>query len=185
MEKSDILRDIAPALNIIASCIAPSTILIAVGLLIAGLQMKYTALIADIRALAAECQEGENKSEESADSSLLRQQACRTQAQSLLKRAWLVRCSLVSLYSSVLFCVLASLSVGGSAIGLPGMRFAVVGFFLTGFAAILLGIFYALSEARQCFDVVSAEIHDLAAAGAVAEKPAQENPSEENHVIRA
>jgi len=86
---------------------------------------------------------------------------------SLLGRAWLVRCSLIWLYASVLLCLLASLGVGAAAMGIRGMSPVVVALFAGGFLAILVGLVYALQEARQSFTVVAAEVQDMEEAGLV------------------
>ncbi|HVK04274.1 MAG TPA: hypothetical protein VM490_12415 [Armatimonadaceae bacterium] len=180
------LEAIRPALDVVASSLAPSAILISVGLLIAGLQMKYTALVSDLRDLAAargkdggeECSPAEGGA--GGGDSRARAEACRAQARSLLGRAWLVRCALVWLYGSTLLSLLGSLAVGAAAAmpSLAPLRGGVLLLVLFGasLAAVLVGVGYALAEARRCFDVVAAEVHDLAREGVI--DPALLDPKE-------
>lgn len=176
------LDNIKPALEFMACCLAPSAIFISVGLLLAGLQMKYTAILADVRKLNAErrdecerrlrqsagsddCREDGDEEEEERDRKRLL--SIRAQMSSLLGRAWLVRCSLIWLYASVLLCLLASLGVGAAAMGVRGLNPVVIALFAGGFLAILVGLAYAMQEARQSFSVVAAEVRDMEEAGLV------------------
>ncbi len=177
------LEDIKPALEFMACCLAPSAIFISVGLLLAGLQMKYTAILSDVRKLNAERRdECERRLRQSAGHDDCREDgvdaddgerdrkrllSIRAQMTSLLGRAWLVRCSLIWLYASVLLCLLASLGVGAAAMGVRGLTPVVVALFAGGFLAILVGLAYALQEARQSFSVVAAEVQDMEEAGLV------------------
>jgi Na+/H+ antiporter NhaC len=179
------LDDIKPALEFMACCLAPSAIFISVGLLLAGLQMKYTAILSDVRKLNAErrdecerrlrqsagrddCREnGGHTDAEDQERDRKRLHSIRAQMTSLLGRAWLVRCSLIWLYASVLLCLLASLGVGAAAMGMRGITPVVVALFVAGFTAILVGLAYALQEARRSFMVVAAEVRDMEEAGLV------------------
>ncbi len=163
-------HDIEFALKFIASSMAPAVIFIAVGLLLAGLQMKYTALITVMRQLNSErrdeCErrlrDGQGGGEEEQ-----RLESIREQMNSLLRRAWLIRSSVLCLYGSVLLFLLASFAVGAAALGAQGMTVPIIALFASGLAAVLLGIVFAYREARLSYDVVAAEVRDLEEAGQV------------------
>ena len=161
------MNDIEPALKFIASSLAPAVIFIAIGLLLAGLQMKYTSLIGEIRQLNAERRaDGGDTETESADPQRLR--SIREQMQNLLKRAYLVRSALLCLYGSVVLFLIASFLVGTAGLGVKGLTVPIVGVFAIGLLAVLAGTLFAFREAQLSYDVVVAEMRDLEQAGAVA-----------------
>ena len=164
-------HDIEFALRFIASSMAPAVIFIAVGLLLAGLQMKYTTLITVMRQLNSErrdeCERRLRNGEKGAEDDEKRLQSIREQMKSLLRRAWLIRSSVLCLYGSVLLFLLACFVVGAAALGVRGMTVPIIGLFAAGLAAVLFGILFAYREARLSYDVVAAEVRDLEEAGHV------------------
>ena len=164
------MDDIRFALKFIASSMAPAVIFIAVGLLLAGLQMKYTAVITVIRQLNRERRdERERRLREGAGDAedVERLGSIRDQMNSLLRRAWLIRSSVLCLYGSVLLLLFACFAVGAAAMGVRGMTAPIVALFAAGLLAILAGTAFAYQEARLSYDVVAAEVRDLARTGQV------------------
>ena len=170
MSDAAALGDIDFALKFIASSMAPAVIFIAVGLLLAGLQMKYTTLITVMRQLNTERRDECERRVREGDGSggdEKRLESIREQMKSLLRRAWLIRSSVLCLYGSVLLFLLACFVVGAAALGVRGMTLPIITLFALGLAAVLFGILFAYREARLSYDVVAAEVRDLEEAGQV------------------
>lgn len=160
------MNDISFALKFIASSMAPAVIFIAVGLLLAGLQMKYTTLITVMRQLNRERRDADKQPAQTIRTeNAARLHSIRDQMRSLLQRAWLLRSSILCLYASVLLLLLACFSVGAASLGVRGLTIPIVVLFAAGLLSILIGIVYAYREARMSYDVVAAEIRDLERAG--------------------
>jgi hypothetical protein len=178
------LAELEQTLRFIASCAAPMGLFVAVGLLLAGLQMKFTALIADVRRLCDEYRkelpERQRNSEESDEAVRKRADAVAVQVRALLERAGLVRSSLLCLYASLLFCGAAALGVGAAGYGVRGLSGLIVWLYAGGFALVLAGCLFAFWEARRSFTILAAEVRELDEEQAVS-APEQE----ESHAVRA
>lgn len=154
------MSSIENAARFIASALAPALLFNAVGLLQSGLQAKYTDLFTTMRVLNAERREKVAQISEAENEQRI--EAILTQMQSLLHRANLIRNSLLWLYGSVLLLVFACFAVGAAAEGVGGMNAPIVILFSAGLLAIFVGLVYAFQEARVSYDVVAAEVRDMA-----------------------
>lgn len=164
------MNDIQFALRFIASSMAPAVIFIAVGLLLAGLQMKYTNLITIMRRLNQERRDEREqrlRRGEGSDQDVERLESIREQMSTLLRRAWLIRSSVLCLYASVLLLLLACFAVGAASAGMRGMTVPIIVLFAAGLFAILIGTLFAYREARLSYDVVATEVRDLERDGQV------------------
>jgi hypothetical protein len=145
------------AIQSIQAAMTPAILFTASGLLLAGLQNKYSSLIQAVRALNDERRELLQKPNAS-DLEKARAKGIGKQIPHLLKRAQLVRNAVFFLYLGTLLFLLSSFIIGMSHVGLPVMAHAVVALFVVGLVGLIVGILYALAEARLSYRVVRLEV---------------------------
>ncbi|MBD5782120.1 DUF2721 domain-containing protein [Pelagicoccus sp. NFK12] len=140
------------AINFINASLAPAVLVTGVGLLLAGLQSKYSTLVTVIRQLNSE-----RRGLEPLDASLNR---VNKQIDSLMQRARLVRNAIFCFYTTVVFLVFSSIALG---IGvLSALASSVLVFVLFGLSLsfLFIGLGYATREAILSYRIVQLEISD-------------------------
>ncbi len=151
------MTNINQAIQFISGLLAPAIMISSCGLILLGLQTKYSNIIDRIRALNEE-----KRRMEMADS-LDRYQGRRmksltAQMDRLLVRARLDRNGILSLYLAILFFVLTSLSIAPAYFGPFGLIPLSIVLFVTGIGLVLVGVVYVALEVFNSYKVVKHEV---------------------------
>lgn len=136
------------AIAFINASLAPAVIFTGVGLLLAGLQAKFSTVVLVIRQLHRE----RNLHEDPDQVTLLS-----SQIDSLMHRARLVRNSICFFYATIFFLILASLLMGFGTLGWTGLTAFVLITFGTALTCLFLGIAFAIREAVLSYHIVQIE----------------------------
>lgn len=137
------------AIAFINASLAPAVIFTGVGLLLAGLQAKYSTLVLVIRQLHRERHGLTEKAREV--------EMISSQIDSLMRRARLVRNSICSFYSSIFLLILASLLMGFGTLEWIAPSHLVLWAFGAALTALFLGIAFAIREAVLSYHIVQIE----------------------------
>lgn len=140
------------AINFINASLAPAVLVTGVGLLLAGLQSKYSTLVAVIRQLNAE-----RRGLEPLNPSLNR---VSQQIDSLMQRARLVRNAIFCFYTTVVFLVFSSIALGVSVLSAFTSSILVFILFGLSLAFLFIGLGYATRETILSYRIVQLEISD-------------------------
>ena len=135
----------------------PAVLFTASALLLAGLQNKYSTLIQAVRSL------NDERRRFLQEKSLVAWQTDRLksidkQIPHLLARAKLVRNAVFMLYLGTLLFLLSSFFIALAHTGWQSMAVPVVALFGLGLAGLIVGICFALAEARLSYLVVRKEV---------------------------
>lgn len=142
------------AIAFINASLAPAVLFTGVGLLLAGLQAKYSTIVSVIRQLNREWRDlGPEAVEDDASRRLILE----AQIASLMRRAKLVRNSVCSFYLTIFFLVGASILIGFRVLGTPIPVLLVFAFFGISLTLLFAGIAFATREALLSFQIVQAE----------------------------
>ncbi|MBK1879591.1 DUF2721 domain-containing protein [Pelagicoccus mobilis] len=142
---------IQDAIEFINASLAPAVLLTGVGLLLAGLQSKYSTIAAVIRQLNAE------KRESSVPETT---QRLSDQIASLMVRAKLIRNAIFCFYLSVFFVVSSSIALGFSALAIFTASTPIFALFGVALFLLFLGLWYASREALLSYRIVQLETCD-------------------------
>jgi len=145
------------AIQSINAAMTPAVLFTASALLLAGLQNKYSTLIQAVRALNDERRELLRRPT-LASWEKSRSESIAEQIPHLLARAKLVRNSVFMLYLGTLLFLLSSFVIGLVHPGWPPMVTVVVALFGLGLAGLMVGVCFALAEARLSYRVVRMEV---------------------------
>jgi hypothetical protein len=145
------------AIESINAAMTPALLFTASSLLLAGLQNKYSTLIQAVRTLNDERRAllrrptlaGWEKS---------RSESLAEQIPHLLARAKLVRNAVFMLYLGTLLFLLSSFVIGLAHLGWAPMGTLVIALFGFGLAGLMVGVSFALAEARLSYRVVRMEV---------------------------
>lgn len=143
---------IQSAIDFINASLAPAVLLTGVGLLLAGLQTKYSTIAAVIRQLNAEKREAISN-----DKTRLR---LIEQITSLMVRAKLIRNAIFCFYLTVSFLVSSSIALGLSTLSLIESSLLIFSLFGLGLGHLFLGLWYASREALLSYRIVQLETCD-------------------------
>lgn len=143
------------AISFINASLAPAVLFTGVGLLLAGLQAKYSTIVSVIRSLN---REGRGLGLPPAGSGSDRLGILETQIRSLMQRAKLVRNAICSFYLTIFFLVGSSILIGLRVLGLGIPILVVFAFFGLALAMLFAGIAFATREALLSYQIVEAEI---------------------------
>ncbi len=150
------------AIQVIQAMLAPALGISAVGLLLLGLSNRYSTIVNRIRLLNDEKRRyvrmlAEGRSLEYADN--VRFQSVARQTEGLLMRSRLVRNALLAMQTAIALFVITSLAIGLSLFSDSELvRAAALVSFLTGMAAVLVGILFAGIEIRRSHKIVLLEV---------------------------
>ena len=143
------------AIAFINASLAPAVLFTGVGLLLAGLQAKYSTIVSVIRSLNRERRELESAAEGARSERLA---TLGEQIHSLMRRAKLVRNSICSFYLTIFFLVGSSILIGLRVLAI-GVPIAVIFvFFGVALAVLFAGIAFATREALLSYHIVKVEV---------------------------
>ncbi len=145
------------AIQSINAAMTPAVLFTASALLLAGLQNKYSTLIQAVRALIDERRRLARQPALS-DAEQARTASINKQIPHLLARARLVRNAVFMLYLGTLLFLLSSLVIGLAHLGWPAMATLVFALFGIGMLGLMIGVGFALAEARLSYRVVRMEV---------------------------
>jgi hypothetical protein len=141
--------------------LAPGLMISACGLLLLGMNNKYSLVVNRVRLLNEERRRFliKNKGKESGYEENIRLESISQQLTALLIRVKLVRNAVLSYTLAVAFFVLTSLSIGlqfaSARIELTEL---IITLFLLGMISVLIGIIYAGYETKKGFDIIHLEV---------------------------
>ena len=152
------------AIQAIQAILAPALGISAVGLLLLGLNNRYSAIISRIRVLNDEKRrfhKGIVEKNELSFSESSRFMSIRQQIEELFTRCMLVRNSILALQAAIGLFVLTSLIIGMS-LFIPNDAFRSVALilFMFGMVGVFLGIVYAAIDIYRAYHVVLLEMRE-------------------------
>jgi len=151
------LANIHQAIQFISGLLAPAIMISSCGLILLGLQSKYSNIINRIRELNDEKRRLESTG--SMDASQDRRMgSLKVQIEKLLIRAKLDRNSILSLYLAILSFILTSLLIAPAYFGYFGLIPLAIAFFVAGIALVLTGVIYVALEVSRSYKVVKYEV---------------------------
>jgi len=149
------------AVQIIQLMVAPAVMISACGLLLLGINNKYSLVVNRIRLLNEEKRKlmikiGENK--QTTDDNV-RIESTSVQIFALVYRAKLVRNTVLSYTTAVALFVLTSLLLGVSSfLAIGKLNYFIITAFLLGMLFVLIGVFFAGLETKKGYDIISYEV---------------------------
>lgn len=147
--------------EIIQSMLAPGIMISACGLLLLGMNNKYSLVVNRIRALDEEKRKLQNAAEEGQINAnqLKRLESINVQTTKLSYRIKLVRNAVVFYSIAVAFFILTCLGIGLSfMMENKDISGYVIMFFLLGMASVFTGIVFACKEVIKGFEIIQIEI---------------------------
>lgn len=145
------------AIESINAAMTPALLFTASSLLLAGLQNKYSTLIQAVRALNDE-RRAILRRPTLANWEKARSESITEQVPHLLARAKLVRNAVFMLYLGTLLFLFSSFLIGLAPLGWQATGLWVVILFGLGLAGLMIGVGFALAEARLSYRVVRMEV---------------------------
>ncbi|WP_298670288.1 DUF2721 domain-containing protein [uncultured Methanofollis sp.] len=144
--------------DIIQTMLAPGLMISACGLLILGMNNKYSLVLNRIRLLD---EEKRRCSRCGADAAAGHRESVCMQLSELGVRARHERNAILSYSASVAAFVVTSFLIGLSDVqGLPGLSLLTIFSFLVGMALVLAGIIFAVREALMGYDIICIDMMD-------------------------
>jgi hypothetical protein len=151
------MANINQAVQFISGLLAPAIMISSCGLILLGLQNKYSNIIDRIRSLNEEKRRLEMM--DSLDRFQERRMRSLTaQIDRLLVRAKLDRNGILSLYLAILSFILTSLAIAPAYFGYFGLVTLSIVFFVGGIGLVLAGIIYVALEVSNSYKVVKHEV---------------------------
>jgi len=136
------------AVRFINASLAPAVMFTGVGLLLAGLQSKYSTIVSVIRQLNTSRLSTHNETEN---------KRTINQIDSLMHRARLIRNAVCSFYLTVFFLLCSSLLIGLIVLELPLPTESVFIAFSLALGSLFTGLFFATWEALLSYHIVKIE----------------------------
>ncbi len=151
------MANINQAIQFISGLLAPAIMISSCGLILLGVQSKYSNIIDRIRELNDEKRRLE--STESMDAAQdRRMRSLKVQIEKLLIRAKLDRNGILSLYLAIISFILTSLLIAPAYFGYFGLILLAIAFFVAGIALVLTGVVYVALEVSRSYKVVKYEV---------------------------
>lgn len=144
------------AIQFINASLAPAVLFTGVGLLLAGLQSKYSTLAAVIRDLN-HLRRVERESDNASPTKIERQTK---QINSLMQRAKLIRNAVICFYMSVFWLATSSITLGLSTLGIVQSATSIFVLFGMALSFLFCGIWNATQEAFLSYKIVQLETND-------------------------
>ncbi len=147
--------------EVIQLMLAPGLMISACGLLLLGMNNKYSLVVNRIRLLNEERRRLFSKAgeREFAYEENVRLESLSLQLTKLAFRVKLVRNAVLSYTVAVAFFVLTSLFIGlGYVLGNESLNYLVTILFLAGMLLVLLGVIYAAYESKKGYDIIRLEV---------------------------
>ncbi len=149
------------ASGLIQVMLAPGIMISACGLLLLGMNNKYSLVVNRIRLLNEERRRLRSE-EEVKTSKKKRHKSIELQIKKLSYRIFLVRNAVFSYSLAVAFFIISSLLIGFNQLNtLSGINWGVIISFLAGMLFVLAGIIFAALEVWKGFKIVQIEVKDL------------------------
>jgi len=146
---------------IIQIMLAPGIMISACGLLLLGMNNKYSLVVNRIRLLNDERRRLRTE-EEVVTNKKRRHKSIELQISKLNYRIFLIRNAVFSYSLAVAFFIISSFLIGINHMNtLSALNWAVMIVFLTGMVFVLAGIIFAAVEVRKGYSIVQIEIKDL------------------------
>ncbi len=149
------------AVQIIQLMLAPAVMINACGLLLLGINNKYSLVVNRIRLLNEEKRRLMTKIGEKAPTTddNVRLESIAHQIRALTYRARLVRNTVLCYTTSVALFVTTSLILGvSSVLSLGKLNFLIITTFLLGMTFVFIGIVFAGLETKKGYDIISYEV---------------------------
>ncbi|MFA7420073.1 MAG: DUF2721 domain-containing protein [Melioribacteraceae bacterium] len=149
------------AVQIIQLMLAPAVMISACGLLLLGINNKYSLVVNRIRLLNEEKRRLMTKIGEKAPTTddNVRLESIAHQIKALIYRAKLVRNTVLCYTTSVALFVTTSLILGvSSVLALGKLNFLIITTFLLGMTFVFVGIVFAGLETKKGYDIISYEV---------------------------
>ncbi len=149
------------AVQIIQLMLAPAVMISACGLLLLGINNKYSLVVNRIRLLNEEKRRLMTKIGEKAPTTddNVRLESIAHQIRALTYRARLVRNTVLCYTTSVALFVTTSLILGvSSVLSLGKLNFLIITTFLLGMTFVFIGIVFAGLETKKGYDIISYEV---------------------------
>lgn len=149
------------AVQIIQLMLAPAVMINACGLLLLGINNKYSLVVNRIRLLNEEKRRLMIKIGEKAPTTddNVRLESIAHQIKALIYRAKLVRNTVLCYTTSVALFVTTSLILGvSSVLALGKLNFLIITTFLLGMTFVFIGIVFAGLETKKGYDIISYEV---------------------------
>ncbi|TAK53687.1 MAG: DUF2721 domain-containing protein [Bacteroidetes bacterium] len=150
------------AIQAIQAILAPAVGISAVGLLLLGLNNRYSLIISRIRLLNEEKRKFAHRLVEKSELTFTentRFMSIRQQSEELFQRSRLVRNAILSLQTSIGLFVLTSVMIGTSLfVAKEAFRLVPLILFMLGMIAVFVGIVFAASEVYRAYHVVLLEM---------------------------
>ena len=150
--------------SVIQAMLAPGIMISACGLLLLGMNNKYSLVVSRIRALADEKRKlitppkhgNLNQVEEN------RLQKINTEIELFAFRVVLVKKAVTSYYIAVAFFIFASLLIGLNFISDMKITYIIALFsFLSGMISVVIGVYYAAKEIKKGLEIVKIEMVNI------------------------
>lgn len=155
------MSDKISIVQVIQLMLAPGLMISACGLLLLGMNNKYSLVVNRIRLLNEEKRHFFNKAGEKdlQYQESVRLESISVQLRGLELRVKLVKNAVLSYTIAVAFFVLTSLFIGLDYVtGSSGSIYFVTATFLLGMVLVLLGVIFAAYETKKGFDIIHLEI---------------------------
>ena len=155
------MKSLSQIIDLLEGMLAPTMMVIACGLLLLGMGMRYSAIVARIRTLN---QEKRQLMIKNIGVGLVAHEQERinvisAQVSHSFQRLRYSRNSYVLMGLAIVFFIFTSLSIGlYMAIGQKIIHTFILAFFLIGIVVMLYGVFFAISEVSQGFKILSIEV---------------------------
>jgi len=156
------MPNITSIVEIIQLMLAPGLMISACGLLLLGMNNKYSLVVNRIRLLNEERRRAVRKSGETKNfdyQETQRLESISMQITSLVFRVKLVRNAVLSYTIAVALFVLTSLAIGfGFLLEITKLNSFITTLFLLGMAAVLFGVIFAAYETYKGYEIVNFEV---------------------------
>jgi hypothetical protein len=148
-------------IQVIQLMLAPAVMINACGLLLLGISNKFSAVVGRVRLLNEEKRKLFSRASERDYTTVENQrlESIARQLDRLLRRARMVRNSLVCYSSAVALFVLTSLLIGMNYfLPLFNLRAVIIGLFMFGLVIFFLGVIFAAFDALKGYDIVKYDV---------------------------
>jgi len=155
------MNDSFSIVEVIQLMLAPGIMISACGLLLLGMNNKYSLIVSRIRALNEEKRRFVNKASEKVFSyeENVRLESISRQLNALILRVKLVRNAVFFYTAAVALFVLTSLFIGIQFLGkFQSLDFLITSLFLIGMLAVLSGVVFAAYETIKGYQIINLEV---------------------------
>ena len=142
--------------------LAPAVMINACGLLLLGINNKYSSMMNRIRILNEEKRRFMNRVKDNNEldyMETIRFQSIFKQLKVLQYRLKLIRNSIFSITIGLFLFILTSILIGIEAfVGLPATKYIFIGTFALGMVSVAMGLIYLLTDTLKAYNIINLEI---------------------------